>query len=179
MGGAARVLNVAGLWNSGPQHWQSHWEAAHADIRRVAQSDWDRPACEDWIAALDAAVLAAGPAVVLTAHSLGCATVAHWARRYGRAIRGALLVAPSDVEAPSYPDCTTGFKPMPLARLPFPSILVSSSDDDYVAPARARSFAQAWGSRLVELGPLGHINSASGLGSWTEGYALLEELVRG
>jgi predicted alpha/beta hydrolase family esterase len=51
-----------------------------------------------------------------------------------------------------------------------------STDDEYVAPARAAHFARAWGSRLVDAGAKGHINSSSGLGRWAEGFALLEEL---
>jgi predicted alpha/beta hydrolase family esterase len=119
--------------------------------------------------------------VVLAAHSLGCALVAHWAAVSERTarVRGALLVAPSDVEAPTYPPGTTGFVPMPLKALPFPSIVVMSSDDAYVSPARARQFARAWGSRLVDVGPKGHINSASNLGRWPEGFALVEELRAG
>ncbi len=115
---------------------------------------------------------------MLAAHSLGCALVAHWvgaSRRLAK-VRGALLVAPSDVEAPSYPAGTVGFAPMPLARLPFPSIVLMSTDDEYVAPARAAHFARAWGSRLVDAGAKGHINSSSGLRGWPEGFALLEEL---
>jgi len=89
---------------------------------------------------------------------LGCALVAHWAARSRQfaKVRGALLVAPTDVEAPSYPPGTTGFAPMPLAKLPFPSIVVSSTDDEYVRP--------------------GHINSASGLPAWPEGFGFVEEL---
>jgi len=34
-----------------------------------------------------------------------------------------------------------------------------------------------WGSRLVEAGPLGHINAASGLGEWRQGLRLYEELL--
>ncbi len=89
--------------------------------------------------------------MVLAAHSLGCCTVAHLARDAAPAelarVRGALLVAPSDVEAPSYPAGTKGFAPMPLARLPFASIVVGSSNDEYVAPERARFFAGSWGAR--------------------------------
>jgi predicted alpha/beta hydrolase family esterase len=91
-------------------------------------------------------------------------------------VRGALLVAPSDVESPRYPKGTEGFSPMPLSRLPFASIVVSSSDDEYVTPARAAAFARAWGSRLVEAGALGHINSDSKLGMWPLGSKLLDEL---
>jgi predicted alpha/beta hydrolase family esterase len=66
---------------------------------------------------------------------------------------------------------------MPLNRLPFRSIVVASTDDEYITLARAEQFAAAWGSRLEIVGPLGHINSASRLGSWPEGFALLRELV--
>jgi uncharacterized protein len=172
------VLLVPGLWNSGPEHWQSHWERERTDCRRVLQKDWETPRCSDWVAVLDAAIAGSRLPVVLAAHSLGCALVAHWAggSKLLAKVRGALLVAPSDVEAPSYPAGTSGFTPMPLERLPFRSIVVMSSDDQYVTPARASRFAQAWGSRLVDVGPKGHINSASGLGMWPEGFALIEEL---
>jgi len=172
------ILLVPGLWNSGPEHWQSYWERERTDCRRVLQREWETPRCNDWVAALDAAVAGSSLPVVLAVHSLGCALVAHWAggsRHLGK-VRGALLVAPSDVEAPSYPTGTTGFAPMPLKRLPFRSIVVMSANDQYVTPSRARRFARAWGSRLVDVGPKGHINSASGLGMWPEGFALVEEL---
>jgi predicted alpha/beta hydrolase family esterase len=172
------ILLVPGLWNSGPEHWQSYWERERTDCRRVLQKEWETPRCSDWVAALDAAVAGSSLPVVLAAHSLGCALVAHWAggSSHLAKVRGALLVAPSDVEAPSYPAGTTGFAPMPLKKLPFRSIVVMSSDDQYVTPDRARRFARAWGSRLVDVGPKGHINSASGLGMWPEGFALVEEL---
>jgi predicted alpha/beta hydrolase family esterase len=171
------VLLLPGLWNSGPEHWQSHWERlAPAVFRRVNQREWERPAAREWIETLDRAVAEAGPGAVLAAHSLACALVAHWAGGTRRAIRGALLVAPSDVEAPSYPEGTTGFKPMPLERLPFPSIVVASDDDPYVTPSRARHFAAAWCSRLVKVRGPGHLNSASRLGDWPPGLALLREL---
>jgi predicted alpha/beta hydrolase family esterase len=173
-----KILVVPGLWSSGPEHWQSYWERERAGCVRVEQADWATPRRDDWVAALEAAVAAAGDPVVVAAHSLGCALVAHWAPASARAahVRGALLVAPSDCEAPSYPSGTTGFAPMPRARLPFPSIIVSSTDDVYVAPARAREFASWWGSRVVDVGAKGHVNSASGLGAWPEGWALVEEL---
>jgi uncharacterized protein len=169
------VLVLPGLFDSGPQHWQTLWLAGRPGFRRVEQRDWEKPDVADWIANLDAAVRDAGPGALLVAHSSSCALVAHWAAR-PRPIRGALLVAPSDPEAPSYPAGPTGFAPMPLARLPFASSVVASSDDPYVTLDRARQFARAWGSELVELGPIGHVNSASGLGDWPAGLALLEAL---
>ena len=175
----SRVLILPGLYNSGPEHWQSHWERAHPDFRRVEQDDWETPRCADWIARLEDAVRDAGPDAVLVAHSLACTLVARWAETTGQPrqwVRGALLVAPSDVEAPSYPEGTEGFKPMPRNRLPFPSIVVASTDDPYVPLERAEDFARAWGSELVNIGPAGHVSSASGLGDWPVGFKLLEHL---
>jgi hypothetical protein len=170
------VLIVPGIGNSGPQHWQSLWQAAHPSVRRVAQRDWNRPQCREWLEPLERAVAAAGPGAVLAAHSLGCLLVAHWAARTGRPVRGALLVAVPDPDGPSFPKETQGFAPLPLAPLPFASIVVASSDDPYGSVGHARHRAQAWGSRLVEIGPAGHINAASGLGDWPEGFALLQTL---
>lgn len=171
------ALMVPGLWSSGPEHWQTHWEAADGSFRRVEQEEWDSAERREWVRTLDDAVRRAGRGVVLAAHSLGCATVVHWAGMPGRTVRGALLVAPADVDGAGFPLEARGFAPMPLRTLPFPSILVASADDPYLSLERARLFAECWGSRLVEVGPVGHLNSASGLGQWAEGRALLDELL--
>jgi serine hydrolase len=171
------VLIVPGLYNSGPEHWQSCWERTRGDCARVEQRDWETPRRADWVHVLDAAVAGMRAPPVLVAHSLGCCTIAHWATSTHRRARGALLVAPSDVEAASYPGGTVGFSPMPLEPLPFPSIVVASEDDEFVTPARAAEFARAWGARFVNIGAVGHIGSYSGLGSWLDGQRLLEELL--
>ncbi|WP_327673600.1 RBBP9/YdeN family alpha/beta hydrolase [Kitasatospora sp. NBC_00458] len=174
-------LVLPGYQSSGPAHWQSRWEAADPAFVRVEQADWEHPDPEDWVARVDAAVgaaAAAGP-VVLVAHSLGCATVARWAAaapaERTAAVRGALLVAPADIDHADVPPLL-GFRPVALPRLPFPSVVVSSSDDPWVTPDRARHFAAAWGSRYVEPGAYGHLNSDSGLGDWPEGRELLAGL---
>ena len=170
------VLILPGLFNSGPQHWQTHWEQEYGFIR-IRQQDWETPVCEDWITTLDN-VITQYPVeqVILVGHSLACCTIAHWANRFNRVIKGALLVGPSDVEAPSYPPGTTGFQPMPLNKLPFRAVTVASTDDEYVTIERAQQFANAWGSKLVNIGNRGHINSASNLGNWPEGFVLLQQL---
>jgi predicted alpha/beta hydrolase family esterase len=170
------ILLAPGLGSSGPEHWQTHWEQ-HYGYQRVEQPNWDQPVCADWVQRLETAVATAGPGVVLVAHSLACATIAHWAATTQHAIAGALLVAPADVDRPDFPPEVTGFRPMPLAQLPFPSIVVASTNDEYVTLARAQQFAEAWCSWLVNVGALGHINSEMSLGLWPEGHALLMELV--
>ncbi|HET7812451.1 MAG TPA: alpha/beta hydrolase [Steroidobacteraceae bacterium] len=172
---------MPGLGNSGPDHWQSHWERRDPTCQRVPQSEWDAPDCADWIAGLEGALACARGPVVLAAHSAACAMVAHWASRPGAgpgAVRGALLVAPSDPQGPNYPKEPTGFAPMPQARLPFRSIVVASDADPYVDLERAREYAQAWGSELVVMPGAGHINVASGHGPWPEGFELLDGLRR-
>ena len=142
--------------------------------------DWTNPHCEEWIAELDAAIAAsdAGPPI-LVAHSLGCALVAKWAE-WARTesplhIAGAFLVAPSDIDAPGYPSDATGFQPMPMAKLPFPIDRGVPAATMWVSLERARAFAQAWGSRFVEIGKAGHINGESGHGEWPEGLEMLLE----
>jgi len=176
---APPVLFVPGLWNSGPEHWQTHWERDHPSWLRVQQRDWDRPDRDEWVATLDVAIGQCSSPPVLAAHSLGCALVAQWvADRGGHGVAGAFLVAPSDVEAPGYPIEGRSFSKMPGSRLPFPSIVVASSNDEYITLDRAREFAGLWGSELITIGPAGHINGASGYGRWKEGEEMLRELCR-
>jgi predicted alpha/beta hydrolase family esterase len=170
------ILIIPGLGNSGPQHWQSLWEKQFG-FTRVEQQDWETPVCADWITTLQAYVdKYDAKDVILVGHSLACATIAYWAMEYNVAIKAALLVAPSDTEAESYPTGTTGFAPVPLIKLPFKSTTVMSTNDFYVTPQRAQLFADAWGSKLESIGDASHINASSGLGTWEAGLELLREL---
>lgn len=174
----SEVLTVPGLWGSGPQHWQTHWEAKHPRWQRVQQRNPDLADREEWVATLDAAIRACAAPPVLAAHSLGCSLVAQWVQDHGgEGVRAALLVAPSDVEAPAYPIEGRSFASIPRPRLPFPSVVVASTNDQYVTVDRAKSFADSWGSRLVLIGDAGHVNAVSGHGPWPEGEAMLLELL--
>ncbi len=53
---------------------------------------------------------------------------------------------------------------------------MASATDPYMDLARARTLAAAWGADFIDAGDAGHINSASGLGCWAAGHALLERL---
>ena len=170
------IFILPGLGNSGEQHWQTHWERQYG-FKRINQSEWDAPVMETWISTIDEALKPYDlQNVILVGHSLACSTVAFWAAKYGRKIKGALLVGPSDTEADTYPPGTTGFKPMPVNKLSFASITVASTDDYYVSLERATYFANCWGSKLVEIGNAGHINVASGYTVWDEGLEFLKEL---
>ena len=173
------ILIVPGLGGSGPEHWQTRWEELDPRCLRVPQRDWDAPECSLWVTALERAVRDAVGEVVLVAHSLGVVLVAHWARSGSVAkVKGALLVAPPDVESPERaPIETRSFAPIPRQALPFASMVVASRDDPYACIECAQQLAAAWGSRFVDLGVAGHINAASGLGAWQAGRDLLAQLL--
>jgi len=173
---SAPVLIVPGWGDSGPGHWQSLWEKANPDFRRVVQRDWLYPVAAEWVETLAREIRAAGRPVVLVAHSLGCIAVAHCAGAGALPVGGALLVAPPDVEHPDFPPVSEGFAPVPRARLPFPSIVVASRNDQFAEFERTRALAEAWGGRLVDAGDGGHLNSDAGLGPWPLGERLLAEL---
>lgn len=173
------VLILPGHGDSGPEHWQSLWEAADPRFRRVVQRDWENPERADWLETLHRHIAGCETAPVLVAHSLACALVAHWVKSFGRGVKAALLVSPADVDSPAHtPAEVRSFGPIPLVRFPFPSIVVASTNDPYVELERAELFAKSWGSRLVAVPQGGHINASSGLGEWSEGKRLLEELLR-
>jgi predicted alpha/beta hydrolase family esterase len=142
---------------------------------------WNTPHRNAWVTKLDQAISAAQAPVILAAHSLGCLAVAWWAeltrQPYGWPVAGALLVAPADVDRPDAQDDLKAFRPSPTAPLPFPSILVASRDDPWIAIERAHSLAVSWGSHFVDAGTQGHINAASGVGWWTEGQELLARVI--
>jgi predicted alpha/beta hydrolase family esterase len=172
------VLILPGWHNSEPGHWQSLWQHTHG-YTRVEQHNWDFPLRGDWMMQLEEAVLT-HPRVVLVAHSLGCVLVAAWAAHTQNAhkVKAALLVAPADVERPEMQHMLHSWSPIARARLPFQSTVAASRNDPYCSLMRASSLAQAWGSRLVDCGMSGHINTDSRLGDWPEGRALLEELLK-
>ncbi|MCS6287934.1 MAG: alpha/beta hydrolase [Nitrospira sp.] len=172
------ALIVPGIGNSGPDHWQSLWEQRHPRWQRVEQRDWDRPVCEEWLRGLDAALARLSVPPVLVAHSMGCLLVVHWAQRSKVPVRAAFLVAPPDPEGPAFPPVTQGFETVPTDSLPFPSLVVASSDDPFGSVAYAKRCAENWGSTFVAVGAVGHINAESDLGDWPAGLALLDGLLK-
>ena len=170
-------LIIPGLGNSGPEHWQTFFETSGNNFKRIIQQEWDAPVCNDWVAAIDKSVSDYDAAsVILIGHSLGCTTITHWASRYKKKIKGALLVAPSDVEAQEYTFPAKGFSPMPTKKINFKTIVVASADDPWVSLERARHFADNWGSEFINIGKAGHINAASGHKEWKEGFNILKRL---
>jgi hypothetical protein len=165
------ILIVPDWKNADVDHWQSRWARNLASARRVDQADWERPRCVDWIGRIVAAARAAERPAVLVAHGYGVAAVAHAAEQLcSSGVAGAFLVAPPDLSGcKDWPARHGGFAPMPVAPLPFPAVVVASSDDAYCTVETARAYAHAWRATFVEAGNCGHLDVASGHGPWPEG----------
>lgn len=168
------AIILPGIGGSGETHWQTYWEAENPSFYRFRPKSWDQPDLEDWLRALDSAVHHARTPVVLVAHSLACLLVAHAADRFGTRVRGAFLVSVPDPESSVFPVKAADFGGVPSIGLPFPTLIIASSDDPYGSISHARRRASEWKAGLVEVGAFGHINAASGLGAWRQGFMLLE-----
>mgnify|MGYP006208429881 CR=1 FL=1 len=140
---------------------------------RVEQDDWATPNRRDWVQRLADTILAQPGPVVVAAHSLGCITTVHLPPAVLARVAGALLVAPAD---PERRGVLADFAPVPYQRLPFPRIVVASSNDPYCPVRLAGAYARAWGSEFLRLNDAGHINVESGHGEWPLGLALLQAL---
>ena len=171
---ACRVLLLPGWLDSDPAHWQSRWQRLHG-YRRVTQSDWLWPRRGDWMARLEEVLLESEAPAVLVAHSLGCHLVAAWSAhsKITSRVRGALLVAPPDIERDDMPPNLHAWRPILRHRLPFAAVAVTSDDDPYGSANRAAQLVREWGARQVSLAAAGHINGDSGLGDWPAGQSLI------
>lgn len=175
-----RYLIVPGWQGSSADHWQSHWQQVLPNSARVEQADWMTPRRQDWVGELERCIAGSPQPAILVAHSLGCITVAHWAAQASpellRRVRGALLVAPADVQRDNCPEALRNFAPIPRQGLPFASQLVGSDNDRAASAERAIELGRDWGSEIAILGGAGHINVKSGHHRWEQGFAYLYRL---
>lgn len=168
------TIIIPGIDGSGPEHWQSRWEAALPDARRFSPTSWRRPELGDWMAALEREVRRSAAPPVLVAHSLGCLLAAHWAAQTTALVSAALLVSVPDSGGRAFPAAAAGFGQVPDRPLPFPALILASENDPYADIAYMRERAAAWRASVQTVGRLGHINEDSGLGGWPDGRARLK-----
>ncbi len=174
-----RVMVIPGLRNSGEAHWQTWLQGQYRGAVRVQQDDWEQPDVEAWSRRIEQTIARASADTewVAVAHSFGCLALTHHLAQQagveglGR-IRSALLVAPAD------PDKFGIGDQLPDEGLGIPSTLIASETDPWMPLDRAKLWARAWGSRLVNLGDAGHINVESGYGPWPLGRYWVDHLLR-
>ncbi|MFI1439702.1 RBBP9/YdeN family alpha/beta hydrolase [Streptomyces fructofermentans] len=188
--GRPTVVIVPGLRSHVPDHWQTlladRLTEAGRTVLTVPPLTRDPLSLEARVAALDDVVARAGGPVLLVAHSAGVLITVHWAQRHTAEVAGALLAAPPDFGTPlpeGYPTPEDldkhGWTPVPRDPLPFPSIVAAGSNDPLASFDEVAALADDWGSRLVALGEVGHLNPASGHGEWSRAEILVRALDRG
>lgn len=177
------VVVVPGLRDHVADHWQTLLADRLPLTRTVEPLSHNKFSLDARVTALDEVLADVDGPVVLVAHSAGVFITAAWAQRHTRPIRGALLATPPDLMVPlpaGYPTPTVlrdnGWYPTPRRRLPFPSIVAASSNDPLAGAESVTTLAKHWHSRLVDIGPVGHLNPASGFGPWPLAERLVREL---
>ncbi|MDV6271779.1 RBBP9/YdeN family alpha/beta hydrolase [Rhodococcus globerulus] len=179
------VVIVPGLRDHVDEHWQTLLENKLDRVRSVPPLSENKLSLAARIAALDAVISDIDGPIVLVAHSAGVMITVHWALQANRPIVGALLATPADLERqlpegyPMLEDLNSnGWLPIPRRQLPFPSIVAVSSNDPLADRLRVANMAEVWGSRLVDLGDVGHLNPASGYGEWSQAEEFIGELTQ-
>jgi predicted alpha/beta hydrolase family esterase len=171
----AEILIIPGLGGSGPDHWQSRWEAKIPAVRRVVQADWEKPGLAPWRDRILEEVERAARPVVLVAHSVGVFAAAQAAQFLAKGqssgkVRGGFLVAPPSAKVLAGLDALDpAFLAVPDEPLPFPSLVIASRNDPFASFAESEALARTLGAELIDAGFSGHINSESGHGPWPEG----------
>ena len=182
------VLIVPGLRDAVAEHWQTHLHGELQALGRPVHSVPPMGRTELDLAqrmdAIEAAAQAVDGPLLVVAHSAGCIAVAHWAQRTTCTVQGALLATPPDFDhalPAGYPTPAqlqaAGWLPVPRERLPFRSAVAASRDDPLAGWVRVVALAWGWGSELVDLGEVGHLNPASGFGPWPRALQLVDQLV--
>jgi uncharacterized protein len=173
------LVILPGLNNSGPQHWQTFWQERKTDALRLEPASWNAPELDDWMSALDRAVAACVAPPLLVAHSMGCLLSVCWASRHrpDLSITGAFLVAPPNFKRKEFP--ARSFTQAPESPLPYPALVVGSTNDPYCPIDVVAGLAYSWEAGFVSVGPRGHISTEPGNGDWEEGWRLLKAFAAG
>ncbi len=171
-----KYYTIPGYGGSDSKHWQTYFDEKLTNCQRIDQDNWMQPDLIDWVERIEETLKDENLAeIILITHSLGGIALLQWVVKYGKKIKGALIVAPPDIENP-YEDLGLGDNlQIPHIQLPFPSIVVGSSNDHWMTKERTEFFADAWGSELMMLQKAGHINGEAGFGVWEEGLKILKK----
>ena len=179
----ATVLIVPGLRERVPQHWQTLLASRLSRVRTVTPMGRSNLECLERVEAIEEEAVRIDGPIIVVAHSGGVIATLHWVRRTQRRLRGALLATPADFDQPipkGYPSMEAleagGWLPVPRTALPFRSIVAASRNDPLARYERIAAFARSWGSKLVDLGEVGHLNPASGYGDWPAADGFIAEL---
>ncbi len=171
------IYTIPGLYGSGPDHWQTHWEKLYG-YTRIEQADWNNPDYNKWYNNLFEKISSSGEqSVVLVAHSLGCHLIAKSYPQLKQWIKGIFFVAPPDLDADVLKKNLSGFKSVPVV-FECPSWLVYSENDPFASVQYSKKMGLNYEMKCINVGLKGHINSYSNIGNWDEGIWLLNQMLK-
>lgn len=177
------VLIIPGLRDHVEEHWQTLLASGLQKVRTVEPAETNKLNCANRVARIQAELEKIEGSVILVAHSAGVLMTVHWAALHHANIQGALLVAPPDLSESwpaNYPSPEAlrqeGWEPLPTHKLPFPSIVVASTNDHLASFEAVEHMAAQWGSQLVNAGAVGHLNPAAGYGAWPDAEQYILQL---
>ena len=176
------TLIIPGYLGSGDGHWQTWLESQISSARRVDQ-EWHSPILVRWAENVRSEIDRSKAPVWLVAHSFGCLAAVTAASDRANKVAGAMLVAPANPERFTLggirkPGNTYASENLnayiPKEKLPFPSLVIASTDDPWMPHENARYWSDLWGGQFISLGKSGHINVESGFGPWPDGIELFK-----
>jgi len=173
-------IMVPGYGGSGETSWQTHWEKLYPQIVRVEQDNWDFPEKEAWVQRLIETVEKAyDKPIILIPHSLGCGTTIH-AINEGllNNIGGIFMVALPHIDREDFPKTCKGFSPLPQRKLPIPTTLIISENDDYSSVENSEKWAKLLDCELVNAGRQGHLGDSANLGDWEQGQGFFKAFLQ-
>ena len=171
------IVNVPGYTNAGPAHWQTLLENKFTNFKRVMQQDWLSPLREEWMQGIEETVSAIDGDIILVGHSCGAVAIAQWALACDSSkVKGALLVAPADIDSDSAIEAIHVQRPLPNDVLPFSTKLIYSDNDDHSSAARSKQMGENWGSELILVKGASHFHTEAGFGEWPEAEKWIEQL---
>jgi predicted alpha/beta hydrolase family esterase len=177
------IVIVPGLREHVADHWQTLLAATLAKVRIVPPLEHDKFSCSARVEAIQKVIEEIDGPIIVVAHSAGVVMFVHWAQKYDRPIKGALLAAPPDLDIPlptGYPTKETlqlnDWFPVPRVPLRFRSIVAASESDHLASFSSVQAMASDWQSELANVGKVGHLNPASGYGDWAEAKKFINSL---
>ena len=155
--------------------WSSRWRAKLSTARFAVPADPDAKDPGVWRDAIVSAAAAASRPILFVGHGAGAIEIVNAAPLLSAAdVRGAFLVAPPDPAGAAWPDGSE----IRRRRLLWPSVVVASRNDPDGAFGAISELAADWGAELIDAGPAGRIDEASGHGPWPEGLVRLAGFLR-
>lgn len=176
---AAQILLIAGECLAANEntaneekHWQERWHKKIKNSILLHASNLDDKEFSILINDIQEKIQISTKPVILVAHGYGVSCALNALTRLNneivKNIKGGFFVAPSIHDSKILKEATS---------LPFPSFMISSSNDEYLEQDKAKILAEKLGSFYIDSGESAHIDKSSGHGPWPEGMLVFSQFI--